>query len=139
MQLKQPCPCNSGATYLNCCYKIIVNPKNASTALQLMRSRYSAYSLNIPKHILKTMSGKARDNSNAQSIKEFAKKSKLIKLEIIATKDGNIEDNSGTVEFQATGLNHAGEPFKIHETSLFKKISGKWFYCDEIKSDDNPK
>ena len=51
--MDKPCPCHSGKTYTKCCQPFHEGerPKNA---LQLMRSRYAAYSLNIPDYIIDT-------------------------------------------------------------------------------------
>ena len=131
IKLKNNCPCGSTITLLECCYPIIINPKKATTATELMRSRYTAYSLQNVKHILKTMTGKSKEQSNSKNIKAFAKQSKFLKLEIIKTEQGGENDSIGIVEFKATYEN-AKKTCIIHEISLFKKIAGKWLYCDDL-------
>ena len=37
------CPCGSGLDYANCCEPCITGVEPATTAVTLMRSRYSAY------------------------------------------------------------------------------------------------
>ena len=39
------CPCCSGTPYADCCEPVIRGRRQAATAAELMRSRYSAYAL----------------------------------------------------------------------------------------------
>ncbi|MCK5230331.1 MAG: SEC-C domain-containing protein, partial [Desulfobulbaceae bacterium] len=49
-----PCPCNSGEPYSECCAPLLAGDKNAITAEDLMRSRYTAYVERDVKYLLKT-------------------------------------------------------------------------------------
>ena len=55
---KSPCPCHSGASYGDCC-RPWHSGERPATALQLMRSRYAAYSLALAEYIMATIH---RDN-----------------------------------------------------------------------------
>ena len=48
-----PCPCHSQKNYKDCCLPCHEGIASA-TAKELMRSRYSAYSLNLPSYIIQT-------------------------------------------------------------------------------------
>jgi len=52
--LNKKCPCGSGQKYKKCC-KLFHNGKVAKNALELMRSRYSAYVVGDAKYIMKTI------------------------------------------------------------------------------------
>jgi len=122
------CPCGSGKKYKECCFKYHKgsNPKNA---LELMRSRYSAYVLGKAEYIIKTThkdSPHFEKNKKEwiKSIKYFST-SQFHKLEIIEFLDGVKESY---VEFKAYIDNYI-----IHEKSFFIK-EDKWYYLKEFKN-----
>jgi len=116
------CPCGSGKKYKECCFKYHkgANPKNA---LDLMKSRYSAYAAGEANYIIKTThknSPHFEKNKKEwiKSIKEFSK-SDFKKLEIIEFIDGEKESY---VEFKAFI-----DDYVMHEKSRFIK-EDKWYY-----------
>ncbi|NPA11057.1 MAG: hypothetical protein GXO62_02315 [Epsilonproteobacteria bacterium] len=118
------CPCNSGKKYKNCCFRWH-KLGTAANALELMRSRYSAYALGNADYIIKTTHPGSPHYENdikewKQSIKNFAN-SDFKKLEIIEFIDG---ENEAFVEFKAY-IND----YVMHEKSRFIK-EGKWYYVD---------
>jgi len=50
-------------------------------------------------------------------------------LEIVATRKGREGDSDGTVSFIAR-YRQQGTEAALTETSLFRKIEGRWFYWD---------
>ncbi len=54
MQKQSLCPCGSGKTLTECCLPVIENREVATTAEQLMRSRYSAYALKNETYLLQS-------------------------------------------------------------------------------------
>lgn len=125
----EQCPCASGKEYINCCEPYLNGGKDAQTAEILMRSRYTAYIKTDIKYILATILPKSRKDIDEKSIKNWSEKTDWQKLEILTTKDGGIEDDSGIVEFIAH-YKDKGIARKHHEIGKFKKIDGKWFYDD---------
>ncbi|GAB6044743.1 YchJ family protein [Caminibacter profundus] len=118
------CPCGSGKKYKECCYRFHKgsNPKNA---LELMKSRYSAYAAQNANYIIKTThknSPHFEKNKDEwiKSIKEFSK-SEFKKLEIIEFVDG---ENEAFVEFKAFI-----DDYVMREKSRFIK-EDKWYYVD---------
>ena len=130
LPLTKPCPCGTNKALLRCCYPILIDHKQASTALELMRSRYTAYSLKLTKHIKRTMRG--INNSSSQSIKEFAHNNEFLSLTIIKTENGLNEDSTGIVKFEAT-LKSNNKISILHGKSFFEKIHNKWFYTKELQ------
>tara|TARA_B100001094_G_C17890006_1_gene651222 strand:+ start:51 stop:443 length:393 start_codon:yes stop_codon:yes gene_type:complete len=125
----QTCPCGNELPFFKCCGAIHTNEKNAETAEELMRSRYSAFVLADWDYLMKSHASQTRDESSKEETVNWAKSVKWIKLEILDTLKGNQHDNSGIVEFKAhvkQGL------FKrcIHERSNFIKENGKWVYLN---------
>ena len=82
------CPCKSQKNYEECCkhYHIGGNPP---TALALMRSRYSAYSLGLADYIIKTTHPNHPEFNQKpwewrDDILHFSKATEFIDLEILA-------------------------------------------------------
>lgn len=123
------CPCGSNLEFNACCGAIISGDKIASTAEQLMRSRYSAYTLANIDYIIVTMRGNAAENFDPVNAKQWAISVKWIGLKVINTKQGLTEDDIGWVEFKAR-YKENGKMQLIHELSEFHRIDGLWYYVD---------
>ena len=115
------CPCGSGIDYKKCCRPFHKNKKKPKNALELMKSRYSAYAMKQAKYIIKTThkNNPEWNNPNWENeIKQFSQ-SEFKKLEIIEFIDG---ENEAFVEFKAFI-----DDFVIHEKSRFLK-EDVWLY-----------
>lgn len=122
------CPCCSGEKYDTCC-KPFHQGQLPATALQLMRSRYSAYALKLADYIIATThpdNREYKENIEAwkASIMEFSENSQFEKLEILGWKDG---EKFATVSF-VVSLTQQGHKVIFTEKSLFEKVEGKWLY-----------
>jgi hypothetical protein len=53
-RMEADCPCGSGATYVACCAPLHTGTATATTAEQLMRSRYSAFAVRDQGYLLAT-------------------------------------------------------------------------------------
>jgi len=116
------CPCGSGADYDACCGPFIQGKDQPRTAEQLMRSRYTAYSLADTDWLRDTWHPATRrsDVGIDPSIK-------WTRLEIIATESGGPDDTRGTVEFIAH-YKVQGRAHRLHERSRFQRRNGRWYY-----------
>lgn len=124
------CPCCSGLTYENCCKKFH-DGQPANTALELMRSRYSAYALNNPDYIINTTHPKnphydLNKRRWKRSIQNFSRSNYFYKLEILEFSQDN---KTATVTFKAH-LIHNGKDNSFIERSAFIKEFNRWFYLD---------
>lgn len=122
------CPCCSGKEYDSCCGPF---HKGAllENALQLMRSRYSAYALSLPDYIMDTTHSANPNYSQdriswKQSILQFSKNMTFHKLEILDFKE---EGDKATVTFTAF-LSQAGQDATFTEKSFFEKERNRWLY-----------
>ncbi len=123
------CPCESGETYKTCCEPFIKGEKEAETAEQMMRSRYSAYTQVAMDYIERTHDPKTRDETDMEANREWAESTKWTGLEILETKQGGVGDEVGTVTFKAKFETEEG--IQDHqELSLFRKHEGKWYFVD---------
>ncbi|MBA3815177.1 MAG: peptide deformylase [Parachlamydiaceae bacterium] len=126
--LANSCPCCSGRPYTACCrpFHRGVIPENAQL---LMRSRYTAYVLNIPEYIVATThpaSPQFSDNkfSWKRSISQFSRNSTFQKLEILDFKENKA---LAAVTFTAY-LSQDNRDATFTERSYFEKIDNHWFY-----------
>ena len=77
------CPCESGKTFKKCCEPFITGEKEAETAEQLMRSRYTAYTQVEMDYIEKTHDPKTRNQTDMESNRKWAESTKWTGLEIL--------------------------------------------------------
>lgn len=124
------CPCGSLKKYKKCCkpfHDKIAFPK---TALELMKSRYSAFFICNPEYIIFTTHEKNPDfTSNIdlwkKSIIDFSKNTKFINLEILDF----IDEEESFVTFKVT-LFQDNEDISFTEKSRFLKVNDIWQYVD---------
>ena len=122
------CPCSSGQYYNDCC-KPLHEGSLAENALKLMRSRFSAYALNIPEYIIATThpaSPQYSENIFAwrRSISQFSKSSSFNKLEILDFKE---QQTLATVTFTAY-ITQDDTDCTFTEKSFFEFLRGRWLY-----------
>lgn len=120
------CACGRASEYVECCGKAHQNIINATTAEDLMRSRYCAFTKANGDYLLLSHHSSTRP-SNANELVSWAKSVKWIKLEIIYTTGGSESDLEGTVEFKAHFKEKGRKKF-IHEDSKFVREFGHWSY-----------
>jgi SEC-C motif-containing protein len=102
-----------------------------------MRSRYSAYSINLPDYLMATTHPKNEQYMEdaaawKHSIQQFTKNTLFKSLEILnASEDGA----TATVTFRA-GLMQGLKDISFTEKSSFEKIDGRWLYLDGVKDED---
>lgn len=119
------CPCGSGAVYAACCGRWHDGPQHlqAPDALALMRSRYSAYVLDLPDYLLATWHASRRPAVIAPA------EPGLRWLGLDVRRHEPVDDTHATVEFVARSK-LGGRAFRLHETSRFVREDGRWYYVD---------
>ncbi len=98
----------------------------AESALDLMRSRYSAYAIGLTDYIIQTTSvEKQRDLIHKrEELLAFAKDTSFEGLEILDVEEG---DPVSYVTFVAI-LQQGDTDISFTEKSRFEKVLGKWYY-----------
>ena len=124
-----PCPCASGRGYGECCglwHKGLAQGEHAPSAEALMRSRYSAYVLELPDYLLATWhASSAPGDLELQPVKWLG-------LEVLHAAQST---DAGVVEFIAR-CKVNGRASSLHETSRFVQTDGRWFYIDGVQHPD---
>jgi SEC-C motif domain protein len=130
------CPCRSeetvSKTYGECCALWHVGlqespPRHAPTPEQLMRSRYSAYALQLSHYLLATWYGETSPGEI-----DFPP-TKWLGLEI---KHAAATGDVGVVEFIARYRESTGRAGRLEETSRFVREgigeAARWYYIDGV-------
>ena len=123
------CPCGSQLTYDSCCKACISGAVQATTAEQLMRSRYTAYVTVATDYIFETTHPEHRADYDHKGTEEWAKGAEWLGLDIVSTTAGGPEDSAGTVEFIAH-FKENGTERHHHELGQFQKESGRWYFTE---------
>ncbi|MDA9951567.1 YchJ family metal-binding protein [Oligoflexaceae bacterium] len=126
------CPCCSERSFADCCQPYIEGQKLAEGPEELMRSRYTAFSLGEVKYLRETWHPETCPEDLGDE-----EPSGWVGLEIIevAVDDEEVE---AEVEFVAKLID--GKRLEtLHELSQFEKVDGKWLYhSGEFKNEDSP-
>lgn len=133
----QQCPCCSGEEYAKCCHPFHKG-EPAKNALQLMRSRYAAYVLNLPDYIIATTHPASPQYmedklSWKRGISQFSTQTTFEKLEV-----SNFRENEtlATVTF-TVHITQNERDNTFTETSYFEKIHGRWLYRNGLFTQGN--
>jgi SEC-C motif-containing protein len=116
------CPCGTGRTYDDCCGRLHRRAAQASTAEQLMRSRYSAFALGDAAYLARSWASATRPDRIA-----LAPDQRWVRLEVLSTTDGGVLARDGMVEFRAD-FERSGRVGSLHERSRFEREDGRWVY-----------
>lgn len=117
------CPCGRAASLADCCGRYLAGTP-APDAESLMRSRYTAYTLADETYLLATWHP---DTRPARLGLEEETPPKWLGLNV--KNHARQDESHATVEFVAR-YKVAGRAFRLHETSRFEKIGGRWYYLD---------
>jgi SEC-C motif-containing protein len=120
------CPCGSSKQYADCCYRYLNLGELVTTAEILMRSRYTAYTLNYEDYLLTTWHRDTRPTYlEVEVIDQLPKKW----LGLVIKRHEQSTVNHAIVEFIAR-YKINGRAHRLHEVSRFVREAGIWFYVD---------
>jgi SEC-C motif domain protein len=117
----QACPCG-GANYAQCCGRFIDSGEIPQSAEQLMRSRYTAYTLHKESYLKATWHASTRPTDDIAQDDG----TKWLGLEV---RKHIPAGDTATVEFVAR-YKLGGRAHRLHEVSRFVREDGRWFYVD---------
>lgn len=128
------CPCGGGKAFADCCKLILKDHSAAKTAEQLMRSRYTAFTLGDNKYLLKSWAQSTRP----ETIQADDPALHWLGLEVKECEGGLENDTTGTVTFTARFLS-SGHFCQLHECSRFIREERHWYYRDGESSSERHK
>lgn len=126
--MDMPCPCGRSATYATCCGPLhqafaASSGLTAATPEALMRSRYSAFVLDLRDYLLASWHASTRPT-------ELEPPEPGLKWLGLDVKRAAMQDaDHGTVEFVARSK-LGGRAHRLHEVSRFVRENGEWLYVD---------
>ena len=128
-QVAGRCPCGSGKLYGKCCGPLVEGQESARTAVELMRSRYTAYARGDVDYIVETTDREGRAWKEPQEkwrreIGEFSRGFVFGGVEILEARE---KGDRGEVVFLAR-LEQGGEDASFRERSDFRRHQGRWLY-----------
>lgn len=120
------CPCQSGRRYGDCCGPLLAGRREAVTAEQLMRSRYTAFARGDREYLLRTW-----DPATRPASVEIDPSLRWRRLQVLECIDGEPGDTEGRVRF-AAHYRRAGDRGTLAELSSFRRLQGRWVYVDGV-------
>lgn len=124
------CPCDTGAEFVKCCGRFLEEGMSPTTAVELMRSRFSAYRMGRVGYLVSTTHPDSRTSNLRAEIEETLERIEWISLDVLSTRQGLAGDKIGKVEFRAE-YRMDGEGASHHEHSRFRRYEGHWKYLDD--------
>lgn len=121
------CVCGSVKSYKTCCEPIHKDILKANLPVDLMKSRYTAYTLGNIDYLMQSHHASTRPIADQKEILAWAKSVTWLKLEIIEAPKPI--QNEGFVTFKAYFLEN-GKQQVIYEKSRFVKENNHWTYID---------
>lgn len=121
-KLDQPCDCDSGRRYPDCCGALHQGAP-AADAVALMRSRYSAFVRGLPQYLLASWHVSTRPTRLSLEPPQ-----NWLGLSVRAHRVTG--PDSATVEFVARSRVGGAAAQRQHELSRFVREQGHWFYLD---------
>ncbi|PPB49505.1 hypothetical protein C4K88_07375 [Arthrobacter pityocampae] len=120
---REDCPCGTGLPYGECCGPLHLGDA-PTTALALMRSRFSAFALGLERYLLDSW-----DPSTRPETVDLDGDVEWRRLQIVDTALGGDSDDAGVVEYRAS-FRHDGRSGLLQERSRFVRVEGRWKYVD---------
>jgi SEC-C motif-containing protein len=120
-----PCPCGTGRAYAACCGRWHAGPLHlkAPDAQALMRSRYSAYVMELGDYLRDTWHASTRPAEPVQ----FEPGLRWLGLDV---KRHEVQGaDAAVVQFVARSK-LGGRAARLHESSRFVREGGRWYYVD---------
>ena len=130
MAVTDPCPCESGKSYGDCCAPMHRGAAAPSPEV-LMRSRYSAFALGLKTYLLATWHPRTRPEAADFDLGD--PRTCWLGLRIRRTEMAGTEE--GIIEFVARSRVGGQRAVRLHETSRFVRENGTWFYVDGVFKD----
>ncbi|SEH00701.1 SEC-C motif-containing protein [Nonomuraea solani] len=116
------CLCGLPVPYPACCGKLH-RGEAATTAEQLMRSRFTAFGVGDETYLLRTWHPSSRPPHIG-----LDKRVRWVRLEVLETTGGTVVHTEGTVRFRAHYVDR-GKPGEMEENSKFVRVEGQWMYA----------
>ncbi|QIB51228.1 YchJ family protein [Pseudomonas sp. OIL-1] len=123
------CPCGNGRPYADCCLPLHQG-KPALTAEQLMRSRYSAYTLGLIDYLVATTLPSQQAQLDRAAMTDWSLSSNWLGLTVEKVHSTEAASNQAQVTFTAQWADEQGHRHSHRECSDFIHINARWYFVD---------
>ena len=132
------CPCHSGLDYKTCCQPCHAKTTTAATPEALLRSRYAAFSLELPSYLAAT-THPLHDDFDKDTVAWVQRLAKGLDasyfegLRVLA--QSALSDDEHEITFEADVRprdSPEGAGVTLHERSRFAREDGVWFYREGL-------
>ena len=123
------CPCNSARDYDECCGPLIRGDRKASSPVELMRSRYSAFVRVEIDYLGSSHDPVTRHEFDPDQARAWASDADWRGFELVRSEGGGTDDTTGEVEFIAH-YTLKGVDVDHHEISEFRRDGDTWYFRD---------
>ncbi len=123
------CPCGTQKPFAECCEPALKGLAVPETAVDLMRSRYTAFVRHEIDYLMDTVTPARKRETDRKEVESWSRNSTWTGLEILAAEKGGPGDTAGEVEFVAR-WREGEKPKEHHELASFVKLDGRWFFDD---------
>jgi len=133
------CPCQSGWDYEACCGPVLRGEKEAASASDLMRARYTAYVEGAIDFIVESTWPDRRDELDVEHIRRWSQESQWEGLEIFDPPAGAAGPrDEEVVVFKAYYRDPQGDEHVHYERSLFRRDQGRWYFVEGAPGRQEP-
>ncbi|MCB0877619.1 MAG: YchJ family protein [Thermoleophilia bacterium] len=130
----EPCPCGSGRDFAECCQPVITREREAATAEELMRSRYSAFVTADIDWIMDSHHPDTVDEVKRDDVESWATGSEWLGLRVRDTVDGGPGDDEGIVDFRARYKVGTQQVDHV-ERARFVRVDGAWRFHSVVEEE----
>ncbi len=124
------CPCGSLLHFTQCCMPLITSQVAATSPLQLMRSRYSAFVHQDAGYLINTLHPSKRTPSLKQTLEREFEHCSWHSLFIMNNSETKTRGEVEFVAFYSDQHHTSLKPKQLHERSSFTLEQGHWYYVD---------
>lgn len=134
VQSESPCPCGSGQTFAVCCEPVIKQQRTATTAEQVMRSRFTAHVIGDEQHLHRTYLPTANIPYVAEA--QAGEPMQWTRL-VIHSHEPEVKPDLSYVDFTAY-YREGNTEQAMHEKSEFLRVNGAWLFNRPIRQGPAP-
>jgi SEC-C motif domain protein len=128
------CPCGSGRPAADCCLPVIRRERDAVTAEELMRSRYSAFVVGDVDWIVDSHHPDTVGEISREDVEAWSSGSEWLGLRIRGVEDGGADDDEGIVSFRARYKTGAQQVDHV-ERARFTRHEGSWRFHSVVEDE----
>jgi SEC-C motif-containing protein len=130
----EPCPCGSGRDLSECCQPVIRREREAATAEELMRSRYTAFVLGDVDWIMDSHHPDTVGEVDRDEVEQWSTSSEWLGLRVRSTEGGGPDDDEGVVHFRARYKVQSQQVDHV-ERARFTRVDGAWRFHSVVEED----